>query len=207
MGNQHSIKRSVLTVALGLLLAGALPGAVAGADESPATPVYGEATATVNGKSAVVVETPDGVTITASASSSQGGSSDAGVMAQSTISCTFRIDNPHHSTHFPDTWNVQATLTCSGYNNGNVTYMYSSAAIGLNGQWQLVWAPTEAWNHNNVTDNSAQTCRPGQIMDVWRGRALGYALMPPAFDPPQLHFEVESGAVVQGTRCGAGTSR
>ncbi|QHB99577.1 hypothetical protein EK0264_04280 [Epidermidibacterium keratini] len=158
----------------------------------------------MNGSEAAVSRSEGGIQVSASSAMTENYSKAEAVTVVNEITCNFQIDNPHQSgtPGFQHRWNVHATMKCSGYNNGNVPWMYSSVDIARNNLWSLYWNPTHAYDKNNVTGTAAQECRFNQPTDQWQGRALGHVQMPPGFEPQSLDFDVESDTFAQGFACG-----
>lgn len=207
MTKTHRVLGTLIS-ASAMLLAAPVTAAVAHDSwPEPQPGSTGGATATVNDAPAAVTDDGAGISVTASATSTQ--STQSHTASDNTITCTFKIDNPHQSgtPGFQHRWSVHATLRCSGYGNGNVPWMYSSVDLARNAEWSLFWNPVHAYDKNNVTGNASAECRLNQPTDNWQGRALGHVQMPAGYEPMQLDLDVESPVIAQEYNCAAPPAR
>lgn len=109
------------------------------------------------------------------------------VAAQTTITCTLAIQNPHNSSHVPGTVNVVATWTCTA----PVSSLSISVQLFLNGVQVASGANSNA-GQAFLQGNAATTCVPGEYF----GTASGTVVFPPGFVPPSGSGSVGSPTVL-----------
>ena len=108
------------------------------------------------------------------------------VSAQTTITCTLTIDNPHQSTHAPGKVNVVSKLTCTAPMSSvsmTVTLYRNNAPVGQN-------SCSNAGNPA-LRCNAAAPCVKGSYV----GTSTGTAVAPPGFKPPSQTKTVISNTV------------
>lgn len=107
--------------------------------------------------------------------------------AQTTITCTLQIDNPHSSSHVPGTVNVVARWTCTA----PVTSLEISVQLFLNGV-EVASGANDNAGQAFLQANAATTCVPGE----YSGTASGTVVFPPGFEPPSGGGSVASPTVL-----------
>jgi hypothetical protein len=106
------------------------------------------------------------------------------VVPNATITCGLNVQNPHNSTHVPETINVVATINC------NVAAASLSLSVTLwksfcdpQCQQEPYGATGTAGNTGkaSIQANSAGPCTSGDYFGV----ASGEVVAPPGFTPPE----------------------
>jgi hypothetical protein len=101
--------------------------------------------------------------------------------AETVITCSIRVDNPHNSHHVTGTVNVTAVVDC------NMAVPAMSLAVELYRDGILDGGePFTATNTNKLKGNAANAvCVAGS----YRGVAAAVVQAPPGFTPPRLTVE------------------
>jgi hypothetical protein len=107
--------------------------------------------------------------------------------AQTTITCTLAIQNPHNSSHVPGTVNVVATWACTA----PVSELSIDVQLFLDGV-QVGQGSNANAGSAALQANAAATCVPGQYF----GTAQGSVVFPPGFVPPSGSASVQSPTVL-----------
>lgn len=124
---------------------------------------------------------PQTVVVTATRSAPNGG-----VGAQSIITCTISIDNPHKSGHVIGTANVVSHWVCSGF----VPRLTLSTKLWRSGI-QVGSGNSAANGSAWLNGNAAATCLNAQ----YQGTASGTVTFPPGYNPPSGSANVSSPVV------------
>lgn len=115
------------------------------------------------------------------------GAGPTNAAAQTVISCTLAIQNPHNSTHVIGTVNVVATWTCTE----PVSSLAMTVSLFLDGVLVAQMSFSNA-GQAFLQGNAAQTCVPG----AYFGQATGTVVFPPGYDPPEGSGTVQSPTIL-----------
>lgn len=127
-----------------------------------------------------------------------------GAAAAGSITCTLKIDNPHQSSTFSDSWNVHAWWECRYDADNSRAYVDTlKVAPDLYRDGELVGNPPTKLKYNvyYLRANAAAKCIVGDWDSIWYGKAWGYVKFPPNYEPQEATLRVSSGNFLQGLSC------
>jgi hypothetical protein len=95
---------------------------------------------------------------------------------QNVITCTPNVQNPHNSTHVPETVNVVVTISCTS----PVTELDVDAALYRNGSLVAQSGYKSFHGASYAQNNAAVPCQNA----TYQGWGGFYVVFPPGYDPP-----------------------
>ena len=109
-----------------------------------------------------------------------------GASPQATITCNLTIDDPHKSTHVPETVNVVSHVTCD-----NVVSSISITTKLFRGGIQVASSNSFGAEVFMLNGNAAANCVNGE----YGGTADATVVFPPGYEPPSESGHVASSVV------------